>query len=49
MKRESDKLREELALFVKKMQLAGIRIESIKKPISAANANRLDQTYVTTV
>ncbi|MEK4024444.1 hypothetical protein [Sporosarcina sp. FSL W7-1283] len=31
--RQSDKLRKELALFVEKMQLAGIDIVAIKKPI----------------
>lgn len=30
---EADKLRKELALFVKKMQQAGIDITTIKKPI----------------
>lgn len=36
--RESDKLKKELALFVEKMQLAGINIMTIKKPTDATTS-----------
>lgn len=37
-KSEADKLRRELALFVDKMQLAGINIQTIKKPTDAGTS-----------
>ncbi|WP_157118658.1 MULTISPECIES: hypothetical protein [unclassified Sporosarcina] len=36
--KESDKLRRDLTLFVKKMQLAGIDIVAIKKPTDAGTS-----------
>lgn len=38
LERESDKLKKELALFVEKMQLAGINITTIKKPTDAGTS-----------
>ncbi|WP_153732741.1 hypothetical protein [Sporosarcina obsidiansis] len=36
--KQSDKLRKELPLFVERMQLAGINIVAIKKPIDAVTS-----------
>ncbi|MGE7546075.1 hypothetical protein [Sporosarcina newyorkensis] len=49
IEKQSDKLRRELTLFVDKMQLAGIDIVTIKKPISARDANRPTKKYVNTL